>query len=446
VRWLLLKDFQILRRSPLLVFLLVIYPVLIALLIGYALSRGPSKPKVAFLNEVPKGQGTFDLGGEKINGQQYASRFFTAIDPIPVKTRAQAIEKVRSGQALAALIIPGDIVQKLSTGGLDQPEIQVIYNAENPLKRQFVESTIQFQLAKANQALSGKFREVAAQYIGLLLKGGNFNAFGTQFQVLGLQSAKAILEGVRASLPRGSPQIKALDQVIRFASLAIDNLDLSTQVLASVSEPLKVKTSTIGSGGKQPLDSFAVAVAVTISMMFVCVLLAAGMLALEREENAFTRLARGLVSRLGLLAEKITLAALCASVVGVAMLAGIGAFVTVDWGRLPLWIVAAVFGAAGFAALGVAIGGLAREVRAASLFAFLLSLPVAVIALVPSGATNQTLYDVIRVISAIFPFRPALDAMNAALSGGGLGLPLLHLAGLTVAFTALARLALRRFG
>ena len=445
MRWLLIKDFQILRRSPLLVFLLVIYPVLIALLIGYALSRGPSKPKVAFLNEVPKGQGSFDLGGEKINGQQYASKFFTAIDPIPVKSRAQAIDKVRSGQALAALIIPPDIVQKLSTGGLDQPEIEVIYNAENPLKRQYVESTIQFQLAKANQALSGKFREVAAQYIGLLLKGGDFGAFGQNFHILGLQSAKAILEGVRSSLPRGSPQTAALDQVIKFASLAIDNLDLSTQVLASVSEPLKVKTSTIGSGGKQPLDTFAVAVAVTISMMFVCVLLAAGMLALEREENAFTRLARGLVSRLGLLAEKISLAAICATIVGVAMLAGIGAFVTVDWARFPLWVVAALFGAAGFAALGVAIGGLAREVRAASLFAFLLSLPVAVIALVPSGATNATLYDIIRVISAIFPFRPALDAMSAALSGGGIGLPLLHLAILVVAFGAVARLSLRRF-
>jgi ABC-type multidrug transport system permease subunit len=445
MRWLLLKDLQILRRSPLLVALLVVYPVVIALLIGYALSRGPSKPKVAFLNEVPPGQGSFQLGSTKINGRQYAGQFFTAIDPIRVKNRAEAEEKVRSGEALAALIIPADIVQKLSTGGLQRPTLDVIYNAENPLKRQYVESTIQFQLAKANQALSAEFRKVASQYIDLLLKGGNFDAFGTNFNVLGLQSTKSILEGVRASLPRGSPQGPALDQVIRFATLASDNLDLSNQVLASVSAPLQVKTQVIGSGGKQPLDTFAVAVAVTISMMFVCVLLAAGMLALEREENAFTRLARGLISRLALLTEKISLAALCAAVVGLAMLVGIGLFVNVDWSRLPLWIVAAIFGATGFAALGVAIGGWAREVRAASLFAFLFSLPVAVLALVPSGATNQTLYDVIRVISAIFPFRPALDAMSAALSGGGLGLPLLHLAILAVAFAALARISLRRF-
>ena len=52
MRWLLLKDLQILRRSPLVTALLIIYPIVIAVLIGFALSRGPEKPRVAFLNEV----------------------------------------------------------------------------------------------------------------------------------------------------------------------------------------------------------------------------------------------------------------------------------------------------------------------------------------------------------------------------------------------------------
>ena len=67
MRWLLLKDLQILRRSPLLVGLLVVYPIAIALLIGFALSRGPGKPTVAILNEVPPGQGTISLGSQKIS-------------------------------------------------------------------------------------------------------------------------------------------------------------------------------------------------------------------------------------------------------------------------------------------------------------------------------------------------------------------------------------------
>src|SRR5437764_9854718 len=116
MRWLLLKDLRILRRSPLLVALLVIYPVVVALLIGLALSRGPEKPRVAFLNEVPAGQSTIDLGGERLDFSRYSNQFFNAIAPVRVQTRDQAVAKVRSGAALAALVIPSDIVDRLATG------------------------------------------------------------------------------------------------------------------------------------------------------------------------------------------------------------------------------------------------------------------------------------------------------------------------------------------
>ena len=78
------------------------------------------------------------------------------------------------------------------------------------------------------------------------------------------------------------------------------------------------------------------------------------------------------------------------------MLAGLGLFVDLDWGRFPLWLAAVAAGALAFAALGLAIGALTREVRAASLLAFMLALPLAFLALVPSGAVAPALYDVIR--------------------------------------------------
>jgi ABC-2 type transport system permease protein len=73
MRWLLLKDLQILRRSPLLVALLVIYPVAVAVLIGAALSGGPRKPRVAVANLIPPGQTTLALGGQQLNASRYAS-------------------------------------------------------------------------------------------------------------------------------------------------------------------------------------------------------------------------------------------------------------------------------------------------------------------------------------------------------------------------------------
>jgi len=444
VRWLLLKDLQILRRSPLLVALLVIYPVAIALLIGFALSRSPERPRVAFVNLVPPSENVITLGNQRIDASKYSSQLFQSIQPVRVSTRAQAIQKVRSGDVLAALIIPADVTQRL-TSGLSPAQVEVIYNGD-ALKQSFVQSTISSKLAEANAALAGTLKTVAAQDVDLLLRGGTFSLLGRQVNILGLRATQAIVTASRGQLPRHSPARAALGRVSQFANLAVANLDLSKQVLSTLSQPLQVK-STLLHGRRTPLDSFAVAVAVAVSLMFVCVLLAAGMLALEREENAFGRLVRGLVRRESLLAEKMILAGGCSFLVTLLMLMGIGLFVGLDWSRFALWLAALLVGALAFAGLGVAIGSLAREVRAASLLALLLSLPLAFLALVPSGAVAVGLYDVVRVVSAAFPFKPALDAINTALNGSEPGLvgSLLHLLGLAAAFGVIARLALRRF-
>jgi ABC-2 type transport system permease protein len=179
--------------------------------------------------------------------------------------------------------------------------------------------------------------------------------------------------------------------------------------------------------------------------MFVTLLLAGGALALEREENAQGRLLRGLVSHTELVAEKVALAAICSLPVGLLLLFGLSLPADLPWTRFPLWLAALAFGALAFGALGVAMGALAREVRAASLLAFMAAVPIAVLGLVPSGAVGNGLYDLIELISAIFPFRPALDALESALGrSGDIAGPLIHLAVLTLAYGWAARYLLRR--
>jgi len=441
--WLLVKDLRVLKRSPLLVALLVLYPVIVAVLIGFALSRGPEKPEVAFYNGVPRSENRFDLGGTSINLSDQADVLFKAIDPVRVGSREEAVRLVRSGDVLGAIVIPEDITQKLRTG-IASGTIEVYYNAEDPAKRQYVENTIRSQVQTANTALTRRIAGEAVSLLELIRSGGRYRFLGEDIDVLGLQRSARILREARSGLPPGRLRAR-VDEVIRFAGLAQENLTFSDEVLGAVGEPIKVRSEVV-KGGSTSLSSFAIALAVTVTLMFITVLLAAGVLASEREENAFGRLMRGLVSPTALLAEKAALAAMCSLVVALVMVAGLGLFVDLDWGRAPLWVLAAAFGALGFAALGLAIGALAREVRAASLLAFMLGLPLAFLALVPSGAVAPVLYDAIRGVSAAFPFRPSLSAMDAALNGAGsLAGPLVHLAVLTLAFGALARLALRRF-
>jgi ABC-2 type transport system permease protein len=444
VRWLLIKDLQILKRSPLLVALLVIYPIVISVLIGLALSKGPDKPRVAFVNEVPAAANVIQLGGESIDTSKYGQQLFTAIDPVRVDTEAEAIAKVKSGDVLGALVLPPNLTQKLASG-LEPAHIKVFYNAEDPVKARYVRDTITSQVQKANAAVRKKLTKIAVGYLHLIVQGGQFSFFGRHFDVLGLAKAEAVLGAVLKDIPKNDPANPQIAAVQKFAKIARDNLDLSDNVLKTVGEPIVVDQHVL-KGGKTPLDAFAVAVAVTVSLMFVTVLLAAGTLALEREENAFSRLVRGLVSRTGLLAEKGLLAAGAAFVVTLAMLAGLAIFINLAWDRFPLWMVALAAGALGFAAMGLAIGAVTREVRAASLLAFMLSLPIAFLALVPSGSVSQTLYDVTSAISAVFPFKPTLDALNAALNdAGGLVKALVHLAVLVAGYGLIARVSLRRF-
>jgi hypothetical protein len=440
VKALLIKDLLILRRSRLLVGLLVVYPIAIALLIGLAISRGPGKPKVAIVDETPAGQ-TVQVGSQRVAVSEYAQKLFDQVQAVKARSRAQAVRDVKSGKVLAAVVIPPNIAARLGTG-LRQAQLEVLYNG-NAIEQSLVQAQIEAAIAQANIAFSEQIQRAASQAIGALVSGRNLGVLGAP-DLIGLGQIPGVLQGIVARTPHGADR-DALARIESFARFATQNLNLAKNVLSTIGQPIQVR-STLISGRRTPLNTFAVVVAVSVSLMFVCVLLASGGVALEREEHTLQRLVRGLASRSALLAEKALLAGACSFALALAMLAGIGAFVSLDWSRFALWLAALALGAAGFAALGVAIGALAREVRAASLLAFGLSLPLAFLALVPSGAVGAGLYDTIGVVSFVFPFKAALQALDAAVNGASpsIGLPLVHLAVLTLAFGALARVGLSR--
>lgn len=446
VRWLLLKDLQILRRSPLQAVLLIAYPILIAVLVGFAISRGPEKPRVAFLNEVPAGT-RISVGGQELPQANVKGRICARVDCIFVHDRDAAEAKVKSGDALAALILPANLVNKinsLSTLTPGVPEVEVMVNEENAVKAELVDDRITTLLAQANLAIARRIGSEGGRYLNLIVNGGEFHALGGTFHILGLRTSARILEAVTPALPKSLRP--ALEEVSEFAAQARDNLDVAKPLIDRLAQPIAVDKVVVG-GESPPLEIFAIAVAATLTLAFVVVLLVAGSLALEREENAFPRLTRGLVSTGGLLGEKVLLGVAVGLVVTLLMLFGMQIFVPLELGRVGLWLLAIIAGGAALGAAGAALGAAAREVRAVSLLAFMVTLPVAFLSLVPSGAVSPTVFDLIRYLTALFPFKPALQAITAALdeAGPGIGAPLLHLAILALAYAAIARVALRRF-
>ncbi len=447
MRWLLLKDLQILRRSPLQLALLVIYPIAIALLVGFALTRGPEQSKVALFNSLPAGT-ELGFGGDEINGDEIRDRLCDRVDCLEADSRDEALDLVESGEATAAVIVPEDLSDKiasLASLAPQTPEIEVVVNGSSAVENQIVDDQIEALRAEANQLIAQRLAEGGREYIQLIRDGGSFSVLGQDLEVLGLRNSEETLRKVRQQVKDPADR-EELERVIKFAGLATENLDLADPLLGAIAQPIEVRKTEVGNDAPS-LDTFAVAVTATFALMFVTLLLVAGSLALEKEENAFTRLTAGLVTRAQILLGKLGLGVVVGTVVVLILLTALSLFVTIQWSRAPIWILAAIFGSTAFAAVGAALGAATREVRAATLAAVMISLPFALLSLVPDDAVGPAIETVISVVTAVFPFKPSLDALTGGLelAGPSVWLPMVHLVILTVAYGALARLALRRF-
>ena len=184
------KDLRILGRSRLLVVTLVLYPLLVALLIGLALSRAPEKPKIAVVDQIPRDVPVTTLAGKVVDPAAVADQLVKNLDAVRVPTREQAAKLVEDGDVLAAIILPDDINDRLSATinlfGGTPPEIEVLINGSDPVKARYVESVVDARIADANQTLSATLTKVVASYVTKLVKGREIH--------------------VRADLHRGHPR------------------------------------------------------------------------------------------------------------------------------------------------------------------------------------------------------------------------------------------------
>jgi len=192
----------------------------------------------------------------------------------------------------------------------------------------------------------------------------------------------------------------------------------------------------------------AYALALTIS--FLTLVLAAGSLAAERDENVVARLARGLVGIGELVSAKVVLAAMVSLVVGLGIALAFGVIIQVGgvtggepWARLPLLGLGFVLAGASLGGLGALLGALAREARTASLVALLIVLPIVFLGLVP-----REIVPAAGVVSDALPFAHAVRFFSSSLYDArpwsAVGREAVWLAGLGVAFGAAARLGARR--
>ena len=87
---------------------------------------------------MPAGETSFSVGSQRLDVAQFAKELFKSVEPVTVDTRAEAIDKVRSGEVLGALIVPPDATKKLqdaiNLAGTAPPTLEVLYNGADPIR------------------------------------------------------------------------------------------------------------------------------------------------------------------------------------------------------------------------------------------------------------------------------------------------------------------------
>jgi ABC-2 type transport system permease protein len=438
--YLLGKDLRLLKRTPTILVLLAIYPALVAVLVGLAVGRPPTKPRVAIVNQVPANERTLRIGGKTFDLDKLTRALYDNVDGYNVKDPQAALQEVKSGDAVAAVIIPEDIVDQLESSN-SQGTIQAIFDSTDPTRKAYVENTIKGLLVDTNNQLTNRFTDVSLDYIDIIVNGGDITFGGRERKIKGLANGGDLIKQVLPYVP--ADQREELKQFAQLSEGAKQGATFARSLLKRVGQPIKLQNKPVGTNSS--LSSLAVAVAVAVSAMFVALLLGAGMLAYEWEDQMLTRLLRGLAPRSTIVIEKTLLAGLCALVVGTVMVIAFGFFVDLRWSRAWAWWPAIVLAAVAFGSAGVAVGAASGDVRAASLASFMIGLPLTAAALVPKGAVSEGLYSVLQVINSVFPFKPSLDLIRAGLSPGFDALwPAIHLGILTLAFCLVASFAIRR--
>ena len=444
VRLLLGKDLRVLRRSPALLAALVLYPLLFAGLVGLVVRFASDRPTVAFvdLDGLPD---ELTLAGERFDVQSVIEQVNDKAELVPM-SEEEAERQLETGEVVAAIVVPRGFAARLR-GMVESPEL-VLRTGRGGLAGRF-ELQTEALVYRLNRLLQEAYIAANLEYVQLLVEGGEANFLGEEFDVVGLDEADELLARLRTrtSDPDALAEIDELADFVDEAKLALEQTD---ETLSATANPIELAIDR-EAGRTWLLGAQLQAYALALTLAFVCVLLAAGAIAAERDENVVGRLVRGLVRLWELVAVKVLLGSVIALALGLALALVFGVAAEVadvegggPWSRLPLLALGLALAGGAFGAFGVLLGVLARESRTAVLVAFLVTLPLVLVGVVPEGSVAAAGW-----LSAAFPFRHAVEFFEAALFDidpwRTIGVEALWLAGLGAAFAAAARAGVRRF-
>lgn len=409
--------------------LLLVYPLLVALLLALVAGYANAKPRVAFVDNdnLPP---VVEIGGRNFHVERTIARVSENVTLVRLDDD-EAERQLRNGKVVGIVRVPAGFVAELRAMARS-PQLEL--ETARGLIASRVRQQMQALVYSLNRELQDAFIEANLEYVDLIRRGGEGEFLGRRFEVLGLERA-----GDRVA----DPEVK---EFIEVAELALAETGDALRATASPIELVEVAREGRTWAGSAQVQANALAVVVT----FLAAVLAAALLAAERDERVLPRLTLGLASLGSVLVAKLAVAALVVAALGTALAVAFGVVVEIagveggePWARVPLLVPALLVAGASVAALGTLLAVLARDARAATLAAVLVTLPIVFVGVVPREAAPAAGW-----VSDAFPFAHAVRLFDALLYETDPWRTALveaaWLAALGLALAALSRVLMRR--
>src|SRR5581483_2131317 len=265
---LLRKDLLVLRRSPLLLGVLVAYPLVIALLIGLTAAYANAKPRVALvdLDGIPP---RVTVAGQSFDVDALIDQVAKNVELVRMD-EGEAAQQLAAGRVAAAITVPEGFVADLK-GLVASPHLTLATGTGGITPR--VRQQMQALVYNLNLHLQKAFIQADIRYVDLLLHGGKGVVLGHSFSIIGLDGAARLLARVPPSPTRAQ-----LEDFVHDARLA---LALTDNAIRATAAPI-VLDEERGRGRTSALSAQVQSYGLAITICFLGLMLAAGSLAAER--------------------------------------------------------------------------------------------------------------------------------------------------------------------
>ena len=267
------KDLRVLRRSPLLLGVLLAYPLVIAAMVGLVAAYANAKPRVAFVDEdgLPA---QIEVGGRTFHVEETIDRVATEVTLVRLD-REEAERQLRSGRIVALLAVPDGFVGDLrSLARSPRLELETTSGGISIRVTQQVQALVyqlNRQLEDAYVGGESRVHRVAPEgWGGNVPRAADSTCSGWSEPASCSTSCRPGRGSIGCASSSASPR------------LALGETD---DALRATANPIELVQTTAG-GRSWALSAQAQSHALALTISFLALLLAAAALAAERDEGA----------------------------------------------------------------------------------------------------------------------------------------------------------------